>query len=366
MTDTQWADLLRLINGEPSEPPPVGFIIDSPWLPNWFGISILDYLTSEELWFQANRMAVEAFPEAMFLPGFWSEFGMCTEPSAFGAKCVFYENEFPFAEKRIGDVAQIDELTEPNPETDGLLPLVLKRLKRFQRRLEELGHRIRFSVSRGPLNVASFLMGTTEFMMALKTDPRRVHRLLAVITNYLRKWHALQRNTFPSIDGIFILDDIIGFIGEEDFKEFAFPCLKELYAPGAAVKFFHNDAQCAESIPYYAEIGINLYNPGAFNTLTELRAMGGNRLTILGNIPPRDVLAKGSAAEVQGAVRRLLAEAGDGSRLIPSCAGACRRVSARRTCGRLSRRCGKAQPGAGRELRVERAQRERVQRCSDN
>jgi len=25
----------------------------------------------------------------MFLPGFWSEYGMCTEPSAFGARCSF-------------------------------------------------------------------------------------------------------------------------------------------------------------------------------------------------------------------------------------------------------------------------------------
>ena len=35
----------------------------------------------------------------MFLPGFWSEYGMCTEPSAFGAKCVWYENAFPSVEQ---------------------------------------------------------------------------------------------------------------------------------------------------------------------------------------------------------------------------------------------------------------------------
>ena len=321
MTDTQWVDLLRVIKGEPIERPLIGFIIDSPWLPNWFGISILDYFTNEELWFQANRKAIETFPEVMFLPGFWSEFGMCTEPSAFGAKCVFYENEFPFAEKVIREVGQIDELAAPNPKTDGLLPFMLKRLRSCQPGIEELGHKIRFSVSRGPLNIASFLMGTTEFLMALKTEPDRVHKLLAVITAFLNKWHALQRDTFPTVEGIFILDDIVGFIGEEDFKEFGLPYLKELYAAEAAVKFFHNDAECAKSIRYYAEIGINLYNPGVFNTLTELRVMCGNRLTILGNVQPRDVLAKGSTAEVQSVVRRLLAEAGEGSRLILSCAG---------------------------------------------
>ncbi len=321
MTDKQWNELLEVIVGAGGNRPPIGFVIDSPWLPNWYGRDILDYFTSEDLWFEANRKAIETFPEVTFLPGFWSEFGMCTEPSAFGAKCVFPRNEFPFAEKMIRDVAQIDDLAEPNPATDGLLPFMLNRLKSVRLRLEELGHKIRFSVSRGPLNVATFLMGTTEFLMALKTDPAKVHKLLRSITSFLKKWHQLQRETFPSIEGIFLLDDIVGLIGEEDFKEFGLPYLKELYAVDVTVRFFHNDAECAKSIGYYPEIGINLYNPGIFNTLAELRQMSANRLTILGNIPPRDVLARGSPAEVRVAVQKLLGETADRSKLILSCAG---------------------------------------------
>src|ERR1035438_4382916 len=187
MTDKQWSDLQDVIGGARQSRMPVGFIVDSPWLPNWFGIDILDYFTSEELWFQANRKAIETFPEVTFLPGFWSEFGMCTEPSAFGAKCVFPRNEFPFADKAIRDVAAIDDLTEPNPATDGLLPFMLNRLRSVRPRLEEMGHKIRFSVSRGPLNVATFLMGTTEFLMALKTDPAQVHKLLRTVRSEERR-----------------------------------------------------------------------------------------------------------------------------------------------------------------------------------
>jgi uroporphyrinogen decarboxylase len=321
MTDREWADLKRVIAGEVLDPLPLGLIIDSPWLPQWYGANIIDYFSSDEVWRRANFEAIETFPEVMFLPGFWSEFGMCTEPSAFGAKCVFHKNEFPFADKTIRDVAQIDDLAEPDPATDGLLPFMLNRLRSVRPRLEGLGHKIRFSVSRGPLNVATFLMGTTEFLMALKTDPDKAHKLLRMITHFLKKWHDLQRQTFPSIDGIFMLDDIVGFVGEEDFKKFGLPYFKEIYAANVAVKFFHNDAECAKSIRYYSEIGINLYNPGIFNTLAELRQMSANKLTILGNVPPRDVLAKGSAADVSAAVKRLLAETTDTSRLILSCAG---------------------------------------------
>jgi uroporphyrinogen-III decarboxylase len=164
-------------------------------------------------------------------------------------------------------------------------------------------------------------MGTTEFLMALKTDPEKAHKLLRIITQFLKKWHELQRRTFPLIDGMFVLDDIVGFVGEEDFKAFGLPYLKELYAANVSVKFFHNDAECAKSIGYYADIGINLYNPGIFNPLAELRQMSANRLAILGNIPPRDVLANGSPAEVASAVKKLLTETADKSKLILSCAG---------------------------------------------
>jgi uroporphyrinogen decarboxylase len=321
MTDRQWNELLAVVGGRTTANPPIGFIIDCPWLPNWFGIQILDYFTNEELWFQANKKAIESFPEVTFLPGFWSEFGMCTEPSAFGAKSIFHANEFPFAEKVITDVTQIDNLTEPNPATDGLLPFMLNRLKSARPRIEDLGHKIRFSVSRGPLNVATFLMGTTEFLMAIKTEPDRAHKLLRIITDFLKKWHQLQRDTFPDIQGIFMLDDIVGFVGEKDFIEFGLPYFKELYGVDLPVKFFHNDAECAKSIKYYPEMGVNLYNPGIFNTLQQLRDMSGHRLAILGNIPPRDVLAKGTPVDVRQAVQQLLAATTDKSRLMLSCAG---------------------------------------------
>lgn len=320
MTPAQWHELRAAIRGE-TRAPPVAFIIDCPWLPGWHGVEIADYLSSEHIWFEANRHAIVSFPEIAFLPGFWSEFGMCTEPSAFGTRCIFPRNEFPFAEPIVSNVGQIAALKAPNPRTDGLLPFMLNRLRWARPQIEDLGHQIRFSVSRGPLNVATFLMGTTEFLMAMKTDPGPVHRLLRLITDFLRDWHALQRETFPTIDGILMLDDIVGFIGEEDFLEFGLPYLKELYAIDVAVKFFHNDAACAQSIQYYPDAGINLYNPGIQTPLAEMRARCGNRLAFLGTIPPRDVLAQGTPEQVGAAVRALLAGTPDRSKLILSCAG---------------------------------------------
>ena len=72
MTDRQWLKLLDTIEGKESSPLPTGFIIDSPWLPKWYGINILDYFSNDDLWFKANLQAANSFTEVMFLPGFWS------------------------------------------------------------------------------------------------------------------------------------------------------------------------------------------------------------------------------------------------------------------------------------------------------
>ncbi len=321
MTDKQWAELVAIVNGQKLHPIPIGFIIDSPWLPNWYGIKILDYFSNDELWLKANLMAVKTFPDVIFLPGFWSEFGMCTEPSAFGAKSIFWKNEFPFAEKVIHNSEDISKLKQPNPETDGLLPFMLNRLLLARPSIEEAGYKIRFSVSRGPLNVASFLMGTTELMTMMMMEPDMVHKLLRIITDFLVAWHKLQADVIPTIDGMLMLDDIVGFLGEDEFLEFGFPYLKEIYNVKASVKLFHNDADCTVSVKHYPKMGVNLFNPGTHMSVKDLINVTNGEMTILGNIPPRDVLAAGTPKDVAEAVKKLLAETPDHTRLLLSCGG---------------------------------------------
>jgi len=321
MTDKQWTDLKAVIKGEILTPLPVGFIIDSPWLPNWYGIDILDYFSSDQLWMEANLKAIETFPEAIFLPGFWAEYGMCGEPSAFGARSAFPQNEFPHAFANIKSPEEIASLETPNPVKDGLGPLMLNRLRLMQPLIEQEGHQIRFSVSRGPLNIASYLMGATEFMMALMTHPEESHMLIRKITDYLVGFHDHQAKLFPSIDGILMLDDIIGFISEEQFVEFGLPYFKELFNRELSVKFLHNDANCMESVHYLPEMGVNLFNMGFDTDLNQLKELTKNQVTMLGNIPPRDVLARGSAEEVKAATLELLNTMDDLSRVIFSCGG---------------------------------------------
>ena len=321
MTDQQWEKLKKIIDGEVFNPMPAGFIVDCPWLPNWYGINIIDYFSNDDLWLDANFKAINDFPDVMFLPGFWSEFGMCTEPSAFGARCVFPKNEFPHAHKVINSADDIESLHQPNPKTDGLLPFMLNRLKLAQPKIEKHGHKIRFAVARGPLNIASYLMGSTEFLTTMMMMPDKAHMLIRKITDFLKDWLGLQMETFPSIEGILMLDDIIGFMGEPEFCEFGLPYFKELYGANIPVKFLHNDAPCKVSAPFLAEMGVNLFNMGFEVTLNELKQITNNKITMLGNIPPRDVLANGTPNDVEKATSELINSLEDRSRVVLSCGG---------------------------------------------
>ena len=321
MTDKQWDTLLKVLAGDLVEPFPVGFIIDSPWLPNWYGVKIIDYFSSEDLWLKANLKAINDFSEVMFFPGFWSEFGMCTEPSAFGARTTFPTNEFPFAHKIINSTDDIDELIQPDPINDGLLPFMLNRLKLALPKIEAAGHKIRFAVARGPLNIASYLMGSTEFLTTMMMQPDKAEALLKKITLYLKDWLHLQMEAFPTIDGIFLLDDIIGFMGEAEFRTFGLPYFKELFNESVSVKFLHNDAPCRVSAPFLPEMGVNLFNMGFDVPLNELKKLTQNKVTLLGNIPPRDVLASGTPDQVSKAVHDLINSLEDKSKIIMSCGG---------------------------------------------
>ncbi|MEI6276771.1 MAG: uroporphyrinogen decarboxylase family protein [Prolixibacteraceae bacterium] len=322
MTNNQWEALLAVVEGRSADQKAIGFIIDSPWLPGWAGISTLDYYSSDDIWLKTNMKAIDTFPEITFLPGFWSEYGMCTEPSAFGARSVWYEANLPHAEKVIHTNEDIDRLPQPNVTCDGLLPFMINRLRLMQEKISEQGHTLKFAVTRGPLNIATFLMGTTEFLLLLAMDPDKAHELLEKITKFIVDWVRYQKECFPTIEGILLLDDIVGFVGEEDIREFVVPSLTRCFgAFESKIGFFHNDAFGLTCAPFLKEMGVDLFNFAFDHPISQIRELAGPDVALIGNLPPRDVLAAGTSGKVYQDTLTMMRETPDHSRIIWSCGG---------------------------------------------
>lgn len=322
MTAGQWNDLVGLIEGRDIGYQPAGFIIDSPWIPGWYGITNIEYYGSGKHWFESNLKAVRTFADVWFLPGFWSEYGMCTEPSAFGARMKWMEQSLPHAEKVIRIIEDIQLLPSPDVRTDGLLPFMIERLRETEPEIRRAGHEIKFAVSRGPLNIGSFLMGTTEFMMSLAMNPEESKQLIDKITGFVCNWLDYQKECFPSIEGIFVLDDLIGFVGEYEFTEFVIPAFRKIFSAfDANARFLHNDAQGLITAGHLKDINVNMFNFSFEHTMGEIRKLAGDDVVLVGNIPPRDVMAAGTPSQVEEAVKKAASEINDHRRIIWSVGG---------------------------------------------
>jgi uroporphyrinogen decarboxylase len=314
--------LLAVVEGRSTDKKALGFIIDSPWLPGWAGISTLDYYSSDDIWLKTNLKAIKLFPDITFLPGFWSEYGMCTEPSAFGARSVWYESNLPHAERVIHSDEDIGQLPQPNVASDGLLPFMINRLRLMEPAIKEKGHQIKFAVTRGPLNIATFLMGTSEFMLLLAMNPDKAHQLMEKITKFIEDWVQYQKACFPSIEGILLLDDIVGFVGEDECREFVVPYIKRCFgAIASKIGFFHNDAFGLTCAPFLQEMGVNLFNFAFDHPINQIRELAGEKVALIVNLPPRDVLSAGKPEEVYAATQTMMRNTNDHSRIIWSCGG---------------------------------------------
>ena len=159
-------------------------------------------------------------------------------------------------------------------------------------------------------------------MMAMMEEPEKCHRFIGTISDFLTDWIEYQMETFPSIGGILLLDDIIGFVGDDLCQEFVVPYFKKIYSTfSTPVNFLHNDAAGLVSAPYLSEMGVNLFNFSFEHSIEEMKHLTDNRVALLGNIPPRDVLKAGTAEDVRKAVKASVQTVEDRSRIIMSCGG---------------------------------------------
>ena len=322
MTDTQWECLLSILGGERLSPVPTGFLVDGPWVCGANSLRLMDYFTDTQAWLRANLNAIERFPDVLWLPGFWAEFGMISNPPSFGAKCIWPEDGFPTCGPVLRDCSDIADLVQPAVHTDGLLPFIMQRLRQCRPAIEAAGHRIRFACSHGPITIAAYLLGHNEFFLACRTETEAVHRLLDMTTEFVVDWLAYQSESFPSIDGILVLEDLMGFVGPEDFEALALPRMQRIFASlPVSVRFLHNDAFGLITARHLRDMRVNLFNFSFEHGYQEVRRLAGDEVTLMGNVPPRDVLGQGTLDDIRRSVTDLLSSVDDRRRMIVSAGG---------------------------------------------
>jgi uroporphyrinogen decarboxylase len=302
---------------------PVALIVDSPWLAGYAGIDTRDYYLLPDTWLEINKGLLTRFPEVAWIPGFWVEYGMAAEPSAFGAKMQFYANRPPAVESIIDDVAFWAENLEPiNPQQAGLMPLVIRLYEILDARLQSDGLGIHMVCARGPMTVASWLMGVTPLMFALVDQPEKITQVLDRITTSIIRWLHAQLDTLRAPEGIMLLDDLVGMVSKKHYEGLIHPHLRRIFDEfDGLIRIYHNDTPCEHLLASFTEANFDVFNFSHETDIVLAKAKMGHRVALMGNVPPLDIGVRGTPQEVYQWARKCLEAGAPGGGLILSFGG---------------------------------------------
>jgi uroporphyrinogen-III decarboxylase len=314
MRPEQWQSFKNAAKRAPGAATPVALIVDSPWIPGYLGLSHMSYYLDPEAWFQANFRLAREFSEVILFPSWWVEYGMATETSAYGNRIHFWPDQPPGQSPVLTRIEDASSLPAINPETDGLMAFALERYRMHKARILDAGYTIPVVAARGPLCLAAYLRGISEFMLDLADNPAAVHTLLEHTTGTVIGWLKAQAEAIgDTVEGILVLDDIVGFLPARAYREFAHPYLKRICDafPSGWVKVYHNDANVRPFLGELSETGFDVLNWSHKVDVLEAMAKTGGRLCLMGNVPPLEIGVRGTPEMVRECARDILARAQD-------------------------------------------------------
>ena len=321
-TSPAWQDFLTAARGGRPERVPTALIIDSPWMPGFADMNTLDFFLYPDLWLDTHLRVMERFPDVAFLPGFWVEYGMAIEPSGYGSGLVWHPDSPPGMRHLDLPVEAWGDLPRPDPESDGLMPLALRRLELLEKGGLPEPHRIQFAAARGPLTLATHVLGTTAFLEAVAGQPDAAHAALDAFTDVVLGYLRAQVERLRDPLGILLLDDIPGMLSPRSFEAMAVPYLKRILEPfEGRIRIYHNDTPCPHLLSHIGLVPFEVWNFSHEMDIAAVREAVGPELVLLGNVSPLDTLARGTAEQVYQEARACVAKAAPGGGFILSAGG---------------------------------------------
>ena len=201
--------------------------------------------------------------------------------------------------------------------------MTLHRIRMQKQRVFDAGYIMPMVTSSGPMCTAGFVRNTADFMLDLVDKPELTHKLLDLCTRLIIDWLKAQHKAIGDcVEGIFILDDIVGFVNEEHYEEFCHPYLKRICDafPKDWVKLYHNDADIEACMDHLPDTGFNVLNWGKQTDIEDVMSRIGGQITLMGNVNPLEVGVRGTPDEVHAATMDVLNKS-KGERIILSVGG---------------------------------------------
>jgi uroporphyrinogen decarboxylase len=238
-----------------------------------------------------------------------------TLAEAMGAGVYYPEDETAYLESpAITTADEISRLRPVDPLKDGNLP---SHLEAMQRVVEAVGEEVPVTGALTcPFTTASFLIGTENLVRLTMKNPEAVHRLCELaLESAIRFADATMAvGCTPSLTDPMSSSTVIG---PRQFREFSFPYLKRL------IDFIHGRGKsvtlhiCGKTDRIWhamADAGADCISIDNAASLAQARETVGERVRLMGNVRPSEVMLQGTTSDVRQAVFDCVAQGGDNPR----------------------------------------------------
>ncbi|MGD0153972.1 MAG: uroporphyrinogen decarboxylase family protein [Thermacetogeniaceae bacterium] len=238
-----------------------------------------------------------------------------TQAEAMGARVHYPDDETAYlAAPAIASVAEVDRLEPADPLRDGNLSQHLEAMKIA---VDEVGREVAVTGAvTGPFTNASFLIGAEQLVRLTLKNPATVHRLCALsLETALRYSQAIiDAGCTPSLTDAMSSSTVIS---PKQFQEFALPYLKQLidyiHSRGRAVTL-HICGKTSKIWELMVAAGADCVSIDNDADLLQAKQRVGDRVRLMGNVRPSEVMLEGDPADVRTAVRDCVRKAHDNPR----------------------------------------------------
>lgn len=298
-------------NGKEVDYLPFCFPGNSETLAPLYGFTVQQYRSD----FEIHCHIMECLHEEFGIPFAASaKLGLKGIGEALGSTVIYPENSIDYVENHILTDYSLLSSLEFNPKTNIFLQSKITHIHKLKKRYgDDLPVGINLG---GPLSSAASLRKTELLLRDSRKDKEHLHQLLDFMVYCALEWVQFVKQEFGNVS-VGIADPVSSYtvISDKTFREFSKPYLKKLVngistltgnIPGIHI--------CGRSKPIWSdlvEIGFNNFSIDNCESLKELKNSFGTKMAISGNVPPVDVMLRGTTNDVINAVKLCLQEASD-------------------------------------------------------
>lgn len=269
------------------------------------GIELCNHLVVEAvkngvIHFEAIKKLCDLYPSAAATV----IMDLTVEAEAFGAKIIFPENEVPSVIGTVvKDMNDVKKLAIPSL-SQGRLPEYLLANRLVAKNIID---RPAFAGCIGPFSLAGRLMGMSEIMTAIYTEPDLVLCLLEKCTTFLFNYCAEIKKT--GVGGVVIAEPAAGLISAEECSMYSSIFIKrivDVVQDDSFMVILHNcgnTGHCTSSMVETGALGLHFGNQ--IDMLDALEKCPNDRL-VMGNLDPANCLKMSTPEKIYQSVLTLL------------------------------------------------------------